>query len=109
MVQVEADQATACVRAAPEAGITMLTPQRRTRTVVAETILGDTLAGERRQGLEILTKIFGATGPGGPNDGGLSRKHIPDHDLTAGRSVSNQLSNYGGGQTRTHPASRGPR
>lgn len=32
--------------------------------------------GERREGLEILTKVFGATGPGGPNDSGLSRKHI---------------------------------
>jgi aryl-alcohol dehydrogenase-like predicted oxidoreductase len=39
-------------------------------------ILGDSLAGERRESLEILTKVFGATGPGGPNDSGLSRKHI---------------------------------
>src|SRR5207342_3281403 len=42
----------------------------------AETILGDALAGERRESLEILTKVFGATGPGGPNNSGLSRKHI---------------------------------
>jgi hypothetical protein len=37
---------------------------------------GDALAGERRESLEIFTKVFGATGPGGPNDSGLSRKHI---------------------------------
>jgi aryl-alcohol dehydrogenase-like predicted oxidoreductase len=33
------------------------------------------LKGERRQGLEIFTKVFWPTGPG-PNDRGLSRKHI---------------------------------
>jgi aryl-alcohol dehydrogenase-like predicted oxidoreductase len=49
---------------------------RRESNGGAETILGDALAGERREGLEILTKVFGRTGPGGPNDSGLSRKHI---------------------------------
>ena len=42
----------------------------------AETILGDASAAELREGLEVLTKVFGATEPGGPNDSGLSRKHI---------------------------------
>ena len=41
----------------------------------AESILGDALAGERRDGLEILTKVYFPTGPGA-NDTGLSRKHI---------------------------------
>jgi aryl-alcohol dehydrogenase-like predicted oxidoreductase len=38
-------------------------------------VLGRALKGERRQGLEIFTKVFWPTGPG-PNDRGLSRKHI---------------------------------
>ena len=42
----------------------------------AESILGDALAGERRESLEIFTKVYFPTGPGGPNDTGLSRKHI---------------------------------
>jgi aryl-alcohol dehydrogenase-like predicted oxidoreductase len=41
----------------------------------AESVLGRALAGQRRQGLEIFTKVFWPTGPG-PNDRGLSRKHI---------------------------------
>jgi aryl-alcohol dehydrogenase-like predicted oxidoreductase len=32
--------------------------------------------GQRRQSLEIVTKVFGPTGPKGHNDVGLSRKHI---------------------------------
>jgi aryl-alcohol dehydrogenase-like predicted oxidoreductase len=32
--------------------------------------------GERRESLEILTKVYGRTGPAGHNDMGLSRKHI---------------------------------
>jgi aryl-alcohol dehydrogenase-like predicted oxidoreductase len=38
-------------------------------------VLGDALRGERREGLEILTKVYWPTGPG-RNDRGLSRKHI---------------------------------
>jgi aryl-alcohol dehydrogenase-like predicted oxidoreductase len=37
--------------------------------------LGEALAGKRRQGLEIFTKVYWPTGPG-RNDRGLSRKHI---------------------------------
>jgi aryl-alcohol dehydrogenase-like predicted oxidoreductase len=43
---------------------------------MAETVLGEALKGERRESLEIFTKVFGATGPKGHNDVGLSRKHI---------------------------------
>jgi aryl-alcohol dehydrogenase-like predicted oxidoreductase len=71
-----AEQATACVRAALEAAITTFDTADTYGKGGAETILGDALADERREGLEILTKVFGATGPGGPNDSGLSRKHI---------------------------------
>jgi aryl-alcohol dehydrogenase-like predicted oxidoreductase len=38
-------------------------------------VLGRALEGQRRDGLEIFTKVFWPTGPG-PNDRGLSRKHI---------------------------------
>jgi aryl-alcohol dehydrogenase-like predicted oxidoreductase len=38
-------------------------------------VLGAALAGQRREGLEIATKVFWPTGPG-PNDRGLSRKHL---------------------------------
>ena len=42
----------------------------------AETVLGEALEGQRREGLEIFTKVYWPTGPGGKNDSGLSRKHI---------------------------------
>jgi hypothetical protein len=52
-----------------EAGITTFDTANTYAKGRAETILGDALAAERR---ESLTKVFGATGPGGPNDSGLS-------------------------------------
>jgi len=76
--QVEADQATACVRAALEAGITTFDTADVYANGKAETILGDALAGERRESLELFTKVFFPTGPKGPNDSGLSRKHISE-------------------------------
>ncbi len=76
--QVEADQATACVRAALEAGITTFDTADVYANGAAETILGDALAGERRESLEIFTKVYFPTGPKGPNDTGLSRKHISE-------------------------------
>ena len=39
-------------------------------------MLGKALKGERRESLEILTKVYWPTGPRGHNDVGLSRKHI---------------------------------
>jgi aryl-alcohol dehydrogenase-like predicted oxidoreductase len=42
----------------------------------AESVLGRALQGERREGLEIFTKVYWPTGPGRHNDHGLSRKHI---------------------------------
>ena len=73
--QLEAEQATACVRAALDAGITTFDTADVYANGRAEAILGDALAGERREGLEICTKVYFPTGPG-PNDTGLSRKHI---------------------------------
>jgi aryl-alcohol dehydrogenase-like predicted oxidoreductase len=74
--QVENEQAKACVRAALEAGITTFDTADTYANTKAEVVLGEALAGERRESLEIFTKVYWPTGPGGPNDTGLSRKHI---------------------------------
>ncbi len=74
--QVENDAALACVHAAIEAGITTFDTADVYANTAAETVLGEALKGERRQSIEIFTKVFGPTGPKGHNDVGLSRKHI---------------------------------
>ncbi|GAA1739397.1 aldo/keto reductase family protein [Isoptericola hypogeus] len=74
--QVENDVATQCVRAALDAGITTFDTADVYANTKAEQVLGNALAGERRESLEIFTKVYWPTGPGGPNDTGLSRKHI---------------------------------
>jgi aryl-alcohol dehydrogenase-like predicted oxidoreductase len=74
--QVENDTATACVRAALDAGISTFDTADVYANTKAETVLGEALKGERRESLEIFTKVYWPTGPGGKNDAGLSRKHI---------------------------------
>ncbi|HST49173.1 aldo/keto reductase family protein [Jatrophihabitans sp.] len=74
--QVENDVAAQCVRAALDNGITTFDTADVYANTKAETVLGEALKGERRQSLEIFTKVYWPTGPGGPNDSGLSRKHI---------------------------------
>jgi aryl-alcohol dehydrogenase-like predicted oxidoreductase len=74
--QVEEDQARACVRRALDEGITTFDTADVYANTAAESVLGRALKGERRESLEILTKVYWPTGPGGPNDSGLSRKHI---------------------------------
>jgi len=74
--QVEAEAATACVRAALDAGITTFDTADVYAGGRAEEILGAALKGERRASLEIFTKVYFPMPPGGPNDTGLSRKHI---------------------------------
>jgi aryl-alcohol dehydrogenase-like predicted oxidoreductase len=74
--QVENEQAKACVRAALDAGITTFDTADTYANTAAESVLGEALAGERRESLEIFTKVYWPTGPKGPNDTGLSRKHI---------------------------------
>ncbi|MGW1778292.1 aldo/keto reductase family protein [Streptomyces sp. NPDC002143] len=73
--QVEEDAALACVRAALDAGITTFDTADVYAQTRAESVLGRALKDERREGLEIFTKVFFPTGPG-PNDQGLGRKHI---------------------------------
>ena len=74
--QVENDVATQCVRAALDAGISTFDTADVYANTVAETVLGEALKDERRESLEVFTKVFGPTGPKGHNDLGLSRKHI---------------------------------
>ena len=73
--QVEAEAATACVRAALDEGITTFDTADVYADTRAETVLGAALAGVRREGVELCTKVYFPTGPG-RNDRGLSRKHI---------------------------------
>ncbi|MDJ0313434.1 aldo/keto reductase family protein [Arthrobacter sp. H35-D1] len=74
--QVENDVATSCVRAALDAGITTFDTADAYANGAAEEVLGAALASERRESLEIFTKVYWPVGPKGPNDTGLSRKHI---------------------------------
>ncbi len=74
--QVESDTAKACVRAALDHGITSFDTAHVYANTATESVLGEALKGERRESLEIFTKVYFPTGPKGANDSGLSRKHI---------------------------------
>ncbi|ASR34860.1 aldo/keto reductase [Prauserella marina] len=74
--QVEEEQAHACIKAALDEGITTFDTADTYANTAAESVLGRGLAGLRRESLEIFTKVFHPTGPKGPNDKGLGRKHI---------------------------------
>ncbi|MEQ0565661.1 aldo/keto reductase family protein [Amycolatopsis sp. NEAU-NG30] len=74
--QVEEDQAHACIQAALDAGITTFDTADAYANTAAESVLGRGLKGQRRESLEIFTKVYWPTGPKGPNDKGLSRKHV---------------------------------
>src|SRR5215510_9227225 len=73
--QVEEDEAVACVNAALDLGITTFDTADVYAGTRAEAVPGRALKGQRREGLEIFTKVYWPTGEG-PNDRGLSRKHI---------------------------------
>jgi len=74
--QVEEDAAKACVRQALDDGVTTFDTADVYANTKAEAVLGRALEGVRRESVEIFTKVYFPTGPGGPNDSGLSRKHI---------------------------------
>ncbi|GHD45330.1 aldo/keto reductase [Mycetocola manganoxydans] len=86
--QVENDTARQCVAAALESGITTFDTADAYANTAAETVLGEALASERRESLEIFTKVYWPTGPKGANDSGLSRKHILE-------SINGSLSRLG--------------
>jgi voltage-dependent potassium channel beta subunit len=75
--QVEEDAAKQCVQAALDEGITTFDTADVYAGTKAESVLGRALKGVRRESLEIFTKVYWPTGPG-PNDRGLSRKHITE-------------------------------
>lgn len=93
--QVENEQAVRCVRAALEAGITTFDTADTYANTAAETVLGGALASERRESLEIFTKVYFPTGPKGHNDTGLSRKHIRESiDASLGRLRTDYVDLY---------------
>ncbi|WP_159619343.1 aldo/keto reductase family protein [Arthrobacter zhaoguopingii] len=76
--QVENDVAMRCVRAALDAGISTFDTADAYANTAAESVLGEALKGERRETIEIFTKVYWPTGSKGHNEVGLSRKHIRD-------------------------------
>jgi len=76
--QVANDAAIATVHAALDAGITTFDTADTYANTAAEEVLAEALKGQRRESLEIFTKVYFPIGPMGPNDTGLSRKHIFD-------------------------------
>ncbi len=73
--QIDEDAARACVHEALELGISTFDTADVYAQGRAEEVLGRALRGQRRESLEISTKVYWPTGPG-PNDRGLARKHI---------------------------------
>jgi aryl-alcohol dehydrogenase-like predicted oxidoreductase len=73
--QIDDDLAIKTMHAALDAGITSFDTADVYAATKAEVVMGKALKGQRREGLEIFTKVYWPTGPG-VNDRGLSRKHI---------------------------------
>lgn len=73
--QIDDDSAIATMHAALDAGITSFDTADVYAATKAEVVMGKALKGQRREGLEIFTKVYWPTGTG-VNDRGLSRKHI---------------------------------
>jgi aryl-alcohol dehydrogenase-like predicted oxidoreductase len=73
--QVEEEAAKECVAAALDVGITTFDTADVYAGTRAEEVLGRALNGQRRESLEIFTKLYWPVGQG-QNDRGLSRKHI---------------------------------
>ena len=73
--QVEADQATACVKEALDCGITTFDTADVYAGTKAEAVLGEALKGVKRESYELFTTVYWPTGAG-QNERGLSRKHI---------------------------------
>jgi len=76
--QVENEAAVATVHKALDLGITSFDTADAYANTAAEVVLGDALKGQPRESLEIFTKLYWPIGRKGPNDHGLSRKHVFD-------------------------------
>jgi aryl-alcohol dehydrogenase-like predicted oxidoreductase len=75
--QIEEEAARACVQAALDEGISTFDTADAYAGGRAEEVLGRALKGVRRESVEICTKVYWPLGDG-PNNSGLSRKHITE-------------------------------
>jgi aryl-alcohol dehydrogenase-like predicted oxidoreductase len=75
--QVAEEAARDCVRAALDAGVSTFDTADVYAGGRAEEVLGRALAGVPRESVEIFTKVYWPLGEG-PNNSGLSRKHIAE-------------------------------
>ncbi len=76
--QVGDDAAVATVHKALDLGITTFDTADAYANTAAEVVLAKALQGQPRESLEIFTKVYWPIGRKGPNDQGLSRKHLFD-------------------------------
>jgi aryl-alcohol dehydrogenase-like predicted oxidoreductase len=74
-VGVEADAAKRCIAAAYDLGVRFFDTANAYGRGAAERVVGEALAGYPRSSYVLATKVFFPMGDG-PNDGGLSRKHL---------------------------------
>lgn len=74
--QIENDRAISTVHAALDGGITSFDTADVYANQAAEVVLGEALKGQRREGIEVFTKVYWPVAERMPNDTGLSRKHI---------------------------------
>jgi aryl-alcohol dehydrogenase-like predicted oxidoreductase len=74
-VGVEADVARQCVATAYDLGVSFFDTANAYGRGAAERLLGEALAGRERASYVLATKVYFPMGDG-PNDGGLSRKHV---------------------------------
>ncbi|WP_454137125.1 aldo/keto reductase family protein [Microbacterium paulum] len=76
--QVGDDAAIATVHKALDLGITSFDTADAYANTAAEVGAAKALKGQQRENLEIFTKVYWPIGKKGPNDTGLSRKHLFD-------------------------------
>ncbi len=76
--QVGDDAAVATVHKALDLGITSFDTADAYANTAAEVVLAKALKGQERANVEIFTKVYWPIGRKGPNDSGLSRKHLMD-------------------------------
>lgn len=74
--QIEDKAAEKCIRTALDHGIFTFDTADVYANGAAEKVLGRVLKDQDRQDLVIMTKVYWPVKHGGPNDEGLSRKHI---------------------------------
>ncbi len=74
-MSVDDEESKRCVRKAVELGITWFDTANAYNHGRAEEVLGDCLADYRRESFVLTTKVFAPMGDG-PNDRGLSAKHV---------------------------------